>query len=130
MVRYLDSSAIVKLIVSEPESERLYAHLGDGGAAVASALAIVEVSRAVARAGIGDEAHERVAAVLSAVDLRSIDASILRAAAELEPTEIRTLDAIHLATAIELATDLDELVAYDRRLLEAAERHAIATVSP
>lgn len=130
MLRYLDSSALVKLVVPEPESERLLAHLAPGGEAVSSMLSVVEVSRAVTRAGVGVEAEPRVGAVLEAVDLRRIDIEIINAAAALEPAELRTLDAVHLATALELIGELDELVAYDRRLLDAAERHGLATASP
>ena len=130
LLRYLDSSALVKLVVPESESDRLLAHLATGGEAVSSILSVVEVSRAVARAGVGAEAAPRVEAVLEAVDLRRIDTEIITAAAGLEPAEIRTLDAVHLATALELAAEIDELVAYDRRLLHAAERHGLATASP
>jgi predicted nucleic acid-binding protein len=127
----MDSSALVKLVGVEPESGRLVDHLADpSDHAVCSALGAVEVSRAVARAGLGDQGSARVEAVLSAIDLRQIDADIIAAASRLEPAELRSLDAIHLVTALELAGDLDELVAYDARLLEAAERHGITTVSP
>lgn len=130
MLRYLDSSALVKLVVPESESDRLLAHLAAGGEAVSSILSVVEVSRAVARAGVGTEAAPRVEAVLEAVDLRRIDTEIINAAAGLEAAEVRTLDAVHLATALELAAEIDELVAYDRRLLDAAERHGLVTASP
>lgn len=129
-MRYLDSSALVKLVVPEPESERLLAHLAAGGDAVSSALSAVEVSRAAARSGIGAEAAPRIEELLATLELRRIDADIIDAARTLEPAEIRTLDAIHLATAIELAAELDELVAYDERLLDAAARHGLATAAP
>lgn len=130
MLRYLDSSALVKLVVPEAESDRLVGHLATGGEAVSSILSVVEVSRAVARAGLGVQAAPRVEAVLAAVDLRRIDTEIIDAAAGLEPAGVRTLDALHLATALELGAEIDELVAYDRRLLEAAARHGLATASP
>lgn len=113
----------------EPESKRLFEHLASGEG-ITSALSVAEVTRAVTRAGIGDEARPRIEAVLAAVDIRQIDVAIIGAAAHLGPAELRTLDAIHLATAIELGGELGELVAYDRRLLEAARRHAIPVASP
>ena len=131
MLRYLDSSALVKLVVAEPESPDLVEHLADpADEAVCSTLGIVEVTRAVARTGLADKASARLEAVFSAVDLRSIDQGIIATAAELAPSELRTLDAIHLATALELAEELGEFVAYDRRLLEAAAGHGINTASP
>lgn len=106
-------------------------HLSDpDDAAVCSALCLVEVGRAVTRAGIGAEAATRVKAVLSSVELRRIDGEILSAASQLEPESLRTLDAIHLATALELSGELGELVAYDRRLLDAAARHGLPLASP
>lgn len=131
MLRYLDSSALVKLVVPEPESAHLADHIGDAAdQAVCSALGVVEVTRAVARTGVGPDADARVQAVLAAVDLRSIDYGILAAAADLVPSDLRTLDAIHLATALELGDELGEFVAYDGRLLNAAAGHGLATVSP
>jgi predicted nucleic acid-binding protein len=47
-----------------------------------------------------------------------IDSATLDHAAELVSTCLRTLDAIHLTTALSVAPG--ELIAYDRRLLEAA----------
>jgi uncharacterized protein len=40
------------------------------------------------------------------------------------------LHAIHLATALSLATQLGLLVAYDRRLIDAAEAAGVETASP
>jgi predicted nucleic acid-binding protein len=131
LLRYLDSSAIVKLVVTEAESEALFEHLTTTpGAAVSSMLSAIEVPRAVARTGIGAQAAARVEVVFAAIDLRRIDDQIVRAAADLEPAGIRTLDAIHIATATEFAAELDEFVAYDRRLLEAAEMRGIKGKSP
>ena len=44
------------------------------------------------------------------------------------PPRLRMLDAIHLATA--LYVDADEVVAYDRRLLDAAEEQGLSTAAP
>lgn len=131
MLRYLDSSALVKLVVREPETDRLLDHLAaPSDEIVSSTLSSIEVKRAVARAGIGNEAAERVDGLLASIDLRSIDDAIIRAAAALEPPTVHTLDAIHLATAIELAGEVEELIAYDQRLLDAATQNGIAAVAP
>ena len=47
---YVDSSALVKLIVREPETDALRQYLTSAGPLTSSILATVEVSRAVARA--------------------------------------------------------------------------------
>lgn len=53
---------------------------------------------------------------------------VLTDAAALGSRSVRTLEAVHLATA--LYVDADELVAYDRRLLDAAQSQGLSTASP
>ena len=60
--------------------------------------------------------------------LVDVTSEVLRSAAGLASARVRTLDAVHLASA--LRVEPDELVAYDRRLLEAAAEHGIVTSSP
>lgn len=55
---------------------------------------------------------------------------MLSAAGTLRPPELRTLDAIHLATAQALGADLGLFVAYDLRLLQAAEGLGLRTAMP
>jgi predicted nucleic acid-binding protein len=54
---------------------------------------------------------------------------LLDAAANLS-VPLRSLDAIHLASALRLGTDLRAFVAYDERLLFAAEQVGLAVVAP
>ena len=128
MLTYVDSSAIVKLILDEHESERLAAHLF-GSHLATSALSRIEVSRAVARVSV-DDPSDRIKAVLSAFNIRAVDDEIVASAATLEPASTRSLDAIHLATALGFEAELEQFVAYDRRLLGAAQSHGIATAAP
>ena len=127
---YLDSSALVKLVVLEPESEALMEHLAEWPQRVSSALAVTELPRALRRAGLGGAAHRRARDVLRRIVLVDVDRRILVAAAALEPNALRTLDAIHLATALSVREDLDIVVTYDRRLRAAAERVQIDVVAP
>lgn len=124
---YLDSSAIVKLVVREPETEELVRFVQGDPAIVSSALAWTEVMRAIARVG-GDTA--RAEAVLRGVALIPIDDGIVRSAATLEPSTLRTLDAIHLATALSLGRELSQLVTYDDRLARAGIEAGVAAVAP
>ena len=50
---YLDSSALVKLVVPEPESKALIEHLEERPQRVSSTLALTELPRALDRAGLG-----------------------------------------------------------------------------
>ena len=96
---YLDSSALVKLVVAEPETPALLQFLAEWPHRVSSALARVEVLRAVKRTRAGPAVRRRASRVLARVALIRIDDSVLAGAARVAPPELRTLDAIHLATA-------------------------------
>ena len=124
---YLDSSAIVKLVVREPESEALTAALGAWPSRVTSVLAQVEVQRAVRRAGAKLTVRRRAERVLDRLNLVRVDDDIVRRAVDLTPPELGSLDSIHLATALSLGGALEALIAYDQRLASAA-RHAGLTV--
>jgi predicted nucleic acid-binding protein len=117
---YLDSSAIVKLAVAEPESDALrrYLHPRRRRSLVSSALARTEVVRALLP--LGEPAVRRGQEVLARLELIRVSDRILAAAASLLPAELRTLDAIHLATARQLDGDLARLITYDERLRVAA----------
>ena len=124
---YLDSSALVKLIVEEPESEDLRDFVGDR-AVVSSMTARTEVIRAVARTE-----PERVGAaekVLGETSLIIADGPVAWAAAWVEPASVRSLDAIHLATAQRLEIGLEAIVTYDRRMADAARVAGMPVASP
>jgi predicted nucleic acid-binding protein len=125
---YLDSSALVKLVVREAESEALTAYLRTRPLRVASALVRVEVPRAVRRHG--PEALERAAKLISPVRLLALDDGLLDAAALLDADGLRSLDAIHLASAMTLGDDLDALVTYDERMTGAAHRLGLTCDAP
>lgn len=129
---YLDTSALVKLIRIEAESEALGRWLDDRTEIrwFTSVLAEVELSRALRAAC--PEGLPAVAAVLARLDRFEIDAVIRStAAAYLDPT-LRSLDAIHLATAQTAAsvTPLTALVTYDARLSAAARALGIPVHAP
>jgi len=127
---YLDSSALMKLVVTEPESRALLELLRAQPDRVSSAVALTEVPRALRRAGFGNRERRRARELLTRVALVGTDRRILAAAAALEPPALRTLDAIHLATALAVREDLTALVTYDRRLRAAAERAYLDVLAP
>ena len=126
---YLDSSAIVKLIVAEPETAALMAFLKGWPLRVTSSLARVEVLRAVKRARAGTAVRRRATRVLARLALVHMDEPVLAAATRLDPPALRTLDAIHLATARSL-DDVAGIVTYDERLARAAARARVKTWGP
>lgn len=126
---YLDSSAFVKLAVEEPETAALREFLADlAGRRVSSALLRTESLRAVRH--LGADALATVREGLRRIDLVAIDDRILEAAGTLEPRVLRTLDAIHLATALAVGDDLDTIVTYDDRMVEAARFLGLSTATP
>lgn len=125
---YLDSSAIVKLVVAEPESTALRRHLRHRRPLVSSALARTEVIRALAYEG--EEAQSRGRAVLARIDLLRVNDRVLDSAGLVAPADVRSLDAIHLATAQLLGTDLGSIVTYDVRMAEAARHLRLRVAAP
>lgn len=125
---YLDSSALVKLVLVEAESTALRAHLAVHPRRASSALAQVEVVRAVRPEGEG--AVERARELLADVSLVALGGSLLSAAADLDEPELRSLDAIHVAAAVSLGDDLAELITYDRRMAEAARGFGLPVIAP
>jgi len=126
-VSYLDSSAIVKLVVREPESTALRAYLRGRRPLVSSALARTEVARAVL--GLGPAVARRAQEVLDRIELVRVNDRVLMAAGNLLPMDVRSLDAIHLATASLLGRALGQLVTYDARLAAACRAAGVKTVS-
>ena len=128
---YLDTSALVKLVRREPESDDLADWL-DGQAAVpwvSSTLVEVELPRALRRT---DAAHAAQApAVLARLARYDIDDVVRSAAAAYPDPELGSLGAIHLATASVIFGDrLTGFIAYDQRLLGAAEALGLPATRP
>ena len=126
---YLDSSALVKLVMREPESAALFRFLESHAERVSSAIARVEVERAIRRLPRSAAALERAAQVLERVALVPVDDEVLANAAGLDPSTLPSLDAIHLGTALSLPL-LDAFVAYDSNLAAAAVQLGCDVVSP
>jgi len=126
-VVYLDSSALVKLVVREPESGALRRYLRRRPRRVSCALARVEVVRAVHPQG--EAAHTRARRVLERLNLLRLDDPLLDAAAQLDGPSLRSLDAIHLAAA-QAVGDIESVVTYDVRMQAAASDLGLPVASP
>jgi uncharacterized protein len=125
---YLDSSALVKLVVLEEESKALAGHLQERPHRVSCALARVEVIRAV-RAH-GRPAINRARQLLERISLLRLDDLLLDQAAVLNGQSLRSLDAIHLAAAQVVGDGLAEVVTYDRHMAEAAHHIGLPVIAP
>ncbi|HVQ77294.1 MAG TPA: type II toxin-antitoxin system VapC family toxin [Candidatus Binatia bacterium] len=125
---YLDSSALVKLVVAEPESSALRRYLGGEPERASCTLARLEVLRAVR--SHGPAALARARRLLPRLNLVPIDDELLDAAAALDPRMLRSLDAIHVAAAQLLGDDLTAVVTYDRRMAAAAGLVDLTVTAP
>ena len=125
---YLDSSALVKLVVAERESAALRRYLRSTPQRASCALARVEVLRAVRPHG--GAAMKRARGLLRRLDLVQLDDDLLDAAAGLDAGVLRSLDAIHLAAAQVLGDVLTAVVTYDDRMTAAAARLGLPVAAP
>ena len=129
MAHYLDTSALVKLVVAEAETDALWAWLSEHEpTAVSSDLARTELMRAIRR--VSPDRAPQARSVLGALTLMSVTTEVFERAGQLDPDLLRSLDAIHLAAALGLGDDLTAVVTYDDRLAEACAVHGVASFSP
>jgi predicted nucleic acid-binding protein len=131
---YVDSSALVKLVVDEPESTALRAFVA-GADLVSSELVLTEVPRAIRRASANeprlslDLVLSRAGELLEAVALLPLDRAVLAAAGAIEEPAIRALDSIHVVAAVDLSP-VDAFVSYDERQSAVARLASLRTLAP
>lgn len=127
-VAFCDSSALVKLVVEEPESTALREAMATFSKVAASDLAKVEVPRAIRRR---DPARVAVAhRLVRAMETVTVDSGVVERAASLDPPELRSLDALQIACALRLARLDPVFIAYDKRIVRAASLAGLRTLSP
>src|ERR1700733_6733966 len=102
MVFYLDTSAFLKLVVSEPESAAMRGWMASSGPCWSSQLLRSEAMRAARRLGVDTAIINQPPDVVALIPPAP---STFLIAGSLEPLQLRTLDALHLAAALELGGD-------------------------
>jgi predicted nucleic acid-binding protein len=131
---YFDSSALVKFVKREKESEALRdwrAQLDGGVELVTSELAGLEISRTLLRAGVDRQRVPYVVGqALRGVYLVDITSTVLARARAYGIRRLGSLDAVHLATADPFLTELTDFVTYDSELAEAAAELGFPTTVP
>jgi predicted nucleic acid-binding protein len=125
---YLDTSALGRVLLGEPDAPALLAVLARFEQHVASRLLRIELQRLALRHDLLDHADQ----LLSAVALVPMDDPLLEVAETMPPDSVATLDAIHLATAVRLgaAGVVDSVITYDSRLAEGARHHGLPVLAP
>lgn len=136
-MRYWDTSALVPLVVTEDETERVRALLDERRAIVTWALTSVEFASAIerrARQGELDAQGRRQALArlrdLAEVwdEITSVDLVRRRALAVLARHELRAADAVQLGAALVVADELGgviDFVCLNGRLADAADREGL-----
>ena len=124
-VVYLDTSAAVKLISDERESDGLRSYLDAGPTIVSSDLLETELRRIGVRNQID---QVLITAVLDGVTLTPLSREQFRDAGFYPQPGLRSLDALHLAGA--LSIDASGILTYDIRLAEAARAHGLDVIAP
>jgi predicted nucleic acid-binding protein len=127
-VVYADASALVKLVVREPESAALAAAIPAGARLATSGVSRVEVTRAVRVAGLEEDLERELTDLLDGCVLLDVDSDVLRSASALASERLRPLDAIHLATALAITPQI--MFVYDRQLGRAARELGIRVEAP
>ncbi|WP_224274872.1 type II toxin-antitoxin system VapC family toxin [Nocardioides lacusdianchii] len=124
---YLDTSAAVKLLVAEAESDALVDELRrEQSTLVACLLLETELRRVVAREpGLTQQV---VTQLLRGVDLYELPPPLFAEAGLLPGAGLRSLDALHLAAAIRL--EVESVITYDVRMVEAATLLGLDVLAP
>jgi len=128
VICYLDTSAAMKLLVEEPESDGLTRYLQAGAAEqeLVASLLHTELHRAANRHP-DDIDPDSVGIVLDTVSLIDVTRGDLLTAGTL-PGQLRSNDAIHLAAALRLS--VDEMLTYDAGLADACAAAGLSVERP
>lgn len=130
---YMDTSALTKLLIAEPETPELRnwltSQIDQGDSAATSALGRVELMRTVARYGDISQA-DRARYLLDGLDILPLTEPMMSLAESVGPATLRSLDAIHLAAAAYFDQELTAFVTYDHRLLNGCRDIGLTTASP
>lgn len=130
---YIDTSAAVKLVRHEANSDDLSDWLAErrGRLLVSSAIIEVELLRATRRSA--PRQLPRAMEVLGGITTVALSPAIRQRAARYPDPALRSVDAIHLATAEEVAAatamSFEAFLAYDVRLLAVAEAAGLPVVA-
>ena len=125
---YADTSALAKLIRREDETDALRDWLATSSQNVCSnSIGSVELRRTAGR--IGAEFSAAASRLLNRIRILTLSAEAVELAGRIPPVELRTLDSLHLASA-SLLPDLEALLTYDARMIEAGRAWGLPVLSP
>lgn len=124
---YLDTSAALKLLVEEPESQALVAAIGSNPWFIGGSLLLETELRRVVLRNIGLTQAD-VTDLLKRVDIYDVPSALFREAGLLPTPHLRSLDALHLAAALRM--DAAGVITYDSQMIRAALDLGFDVASP
>jgi predicted nucleic acid-binding protein len=134
-ILYVDTSALLKLLVREAESAAIERELLTWRDLATSVVAEVELPRAVARAR--EERPDAVIdgsvvlqGVLSSAAIVPLSEDVIAAARKVQPIHVGALDAIHIASALSLGKQLAGVATYDKRMQDALKPLGVSVIAP
>ena len=132
MSLYVDSSALMKRYVDEPDSDLADSLLRSDSSLVTARHTIVEIRRNLARLADGPDARVAQASFVADLERLSIvelDEETCDGAASIaEITGVRTLDALHLSAARRMGAPAVQLLTFDVRQAQAARSLGMTVV--
>ena len=125
---YVDTGALGRVLLGEPDRPAVLAALAGYERHVASRLLGLELHRLALRHELLEDARR----LLGAIALVPVAEELLDAAEVVAPASVASLDAIHLVTALALARagEIEALVTYDSRLADGAAHHGLEVLAP
>jgi predicted nucleic acid-binding protein len=124
-VIYLHTSAAVKALIAEAESDGVRRLLSQETRSVSSSLLALELHSVADRHSINPEHVEEL---LARVALLSLSDDLLYKAIALH-SGLRSLDALHLATALYLKDTLSGILTFDKKLADAAHENGLTLIA-
>ena len=124
---YIDSSAIIKLIIKEEESQALLRVINQK--MFTSVLAKVEVGRTLARSGTSiTKVRDQV---MNHLDFLPISEEVINLIDEIPlPRQVRSLDSIHIGSAHLVSELIDGVITYDKDMQKALTQLGIIWLAP
>lgn len=124
---YIDSSAILKMIIKEKESDAIISIAR--ARFITSEISRVEVIRAILR--YEPSALKSAAQVLKNINYVKIDSQTLVQAERLpDRINLRALDAIHIAVAAKMGLKINSILTYDKQMAKAAKALGFEVMAP
>jgi hypothetical protein len=134
-ILYVDTSALLKLLVREAESTAIERELVRWPSLATSIVTEVELPRAVARARQDRpdaviDGSLILQGVIASAAVIELSEAIVAAARNVIPVHVGALDAIHIASALSLDEELAGVATYDNRMADALARASVNVIAP